>query len=307
MWVTTLTAWVWFCYNPIFSVFYLLFPLWSILADADHNNRITQKLKFKIFRTTHRTRTHTVWFWFFMVAIFALLAYFIKDLSFTIFDYKTLFVLIMSHMLWDLFTKRGVRLFYPLKLSFRLPFVSTWTKSEKIFQLVLLWLLTLGWVFFINNWFLIQFIDWFKEYLLSYNITTLYFILLINMLILLFLFFKEISKYDNYFKKIFSMLIQFILFSVVPLLTSIFLFLEKWIKIVSKNNIKLIFEWGYNMIEMQFFDFAIIGLWIIGLYFLYKFWKVLLWVLTDQLLYFYSMSIIFGLFWYAWYVLFLLQ
>ncbi|BAP58521.1 metal-dependent hydrolase [Candidatus Tachikawaea gelatinosa] len=157
--------------------------LTCLLPDIDHTQSfIGKKLKFlsksisRIFG--HRGFTHSL---FCLLNIF-ILQKIITNLSIIPYDIGQGFFLgYLSHILADSFTPHGVKLFWPLKYRFRIPFLKNYKnyQSEKIFCILIISYVT--WypmkysLYYHNRWlkFVIFFIKT-KIFYLKYLIT-LYF------------------------------------------------------------------------------------------------------------------------------------
>lgn len=161
-------------YNPQFSIFMLLTPFLAVLPDADHwEGFLSRKLHIKAIvnwalNVKHRWITHTLLF----PIVFTLLIYYIAlhffNYQFSQWDLEVLIILILSHILGDIFTISWIQAFYPIPLlkniTVRVWNIRTTKDWEFIFSFVVL-LINFYLVYLvIHNWWFKHLFSSFLEY-----------------------------------------------------------------------------------------------------------------------------------------------
>lgn len=222
---TTLAASLLLNFNPVFSIFYLLTPFLAILPDADHwQDSISKKLSVKIWKTSiwlkipwkHRWWSHTLYFPLIVIWIFMLIENWLW-VSFQMWDFIVLWILIFSHPIADMFTVSWIRPLYipdwimsilkhiPIlwsilkfisELKITIPLAVTGNKSEyRILFFLLIWLIISIINLFIS-WWVNTFLNWYIWFFNSWWNYALYAIL-ISYFTLFFFLSKEMLWIKN--------------------------------------------------------------------------------------------------------------
>ena len=276
LWTSLMTGMIAYAVNPIFSVSYLFLPFWSLLPDAENNNRISQifPLPWK-----HRTRTHTLWFVLLVSSVFFSLLWVLYELWMSnyqpdLLDFQVTAILLGSHLLADIFTKQWADLFRPIPITFKIPIVRTGYKSEKNFGLLIMFGLIGVITYWFKNWFFDIVLKQLNFIFNTYNSDFLLTIVLLSVIWFVFILFRQLRTLFKYwFVKILKLIIQFMFTAVLPFIGGIFILIEN--NIMAINNIQ---------------DLSVImwvGLGLIGftLFTVYKFYNLLMGVLVNQILY----------------------
>lgn len=149
----------------------VFYPLFSLLPDADHHSSsITKALKLQLPWATHRGYSHSL---FFVCSVALIIFYSLSHFFPGMLSMKDLAILLaisVSHLVGDLFTKKGIPLFYPFyKGNVGIPLFTTGTMAEKIITFVVS-LINVGLLFHIATAFILtnslQFGDYPQSFLL---------------------------------------------------------------------------------------------------------------------------------------------
>ncbi|MBQ3421503.1 MAG: metal-dependent hydrolase, partial [Romboutsia sp.] len=95
------------------------------------SNRLPFVSKFINKTFGHRTITHSLTLFFFLLFLFSYL-------ELNIFISSGFLIGYLSHIILDMFNKKGVQLFYPFKIKVRLMKIATGTISENFFKYLLI-------------------------------------------------------------------------------------------------------------------------------------------------------------------------